>query len=58
MVGGESRAPVTNAYVNLDTVYKFEPETEAWLLMPQRLNRPKHRPVAFNVAPEEFPKCN
>ena len=39
-------------------IYLFEPEPEAWLLMTQRLNSPKHKPVAFSVAPEEFPKCN
>ncbi len=42
----------------VDAVYKFDPETENWILMPQRLNRPKHAVGAVLVRPDEFPACN
>ena len=43
---------------DLDTIYKFEPETEGWTLMPERLARPLHGVSAIPVYPGEFPEEN
>ena len=46
-----------NATSNRDTVYRFNPATEGWTLVPGRMARIKHAPAAFLVGPEDFPAC-
>ena len=42
---------------NYDMIYKFDPSTEDWVLMPERMSEGKHGMAAFRVGPHEFPKC-
>ena len=46
-----------NSTSNLDSAYEFNPATENWTLMPQRMNQGKHAASAMLVGPEDFPKC-
>ncbi len=52
VVGGK------NATSNHDAVYEFDPATEGWTLMPQRMVQHKHRVAALIVGPQDFPKCS
>ena len=52
-IGGRVDGPM-----DIDTIYKFDPATEDWVLMPERMGKPKHGVAAFLVEPEEFPSCS
>ena len=52
VVGG-----AVGALEETEHVYRFEPDTEGWTLMPERLPGPMKHVGAFVVSPEEFPEC-
>ena len=41
----------------LDTIHRFDLETEDWTLLPTRLNTAGHGMTAFSVEGMEFPQC-
>ena len=41
----------------LDTVYRYDPESDSWQLMRERLRQVKSAPIAFAVKRSAFPKC-
>ncbi len=41
-----------------DAVYAFDPQTENWTLMPERMSGPKHGVAAVLVGPGDFLRCS
>ncbi len=52
VVGGQ-----ISASAELDTVYMYNPATEGWTLMPNRMRKSKHGVAAMIMKPGDFQPC-
>ncbi len=51
VIGGQNGKEV------LDTVYVYNHESDAWLLMASKLSKPRSDVAAFSVPQNVLPKC-
>ncbi len=56
LIGGRN---ISQSYGSsyLETIYRYEPDTDGWTLLQSRLSSPQYGVEAFPVGHMEFPDC-